>query len=169
MLVCALFLGVSVVKAEFEAMHKLSISPGFGTFDPYITTFSIMSNPGTTFSFFVDYELRDLSIWQDMDDYNKFFPLYIDFDTTIFDVKWDEVKQEKLSYGAPWRTPEGMYVSWNNTDSGSWNPGGGSIIELTFTLKDNDSLAEFFSTFPIYTESVAYKWANYPALASWSD
>ena len=145
LLVCALFLSVSVAKAEYLAMHKLSIDSTSGSFDSDINTFSIMSDSDKTFSFKVGYEFWDPSVEQDLGDSNSAFPLSINFDKEIFTLVANVLATQSLVPTFPAERDYGIYVPWNDMNG---NLFGGSVdlIELTFTLNDGISLDKLTST-----------------------
>ena len=145
LLVCALFLGVSVAKAEYEAMHKLSIDVTSGSFYSDTNTFSITSDSDKTFSFKVGYEFVDPSVEQDLGDSNSAFPLEINFDKEIFTLVTNVLATQSLVPTFPQERDYGAYVPWNDM-YGNLFGGSADLIELTFTLNDDISLDKLTST-----------------------
>lgn len=148
MLVCALFLSafVSVSQADYYALHQLSIEPTSGTFDSKTNTFTVGADFGKTFSFNLRYEFLDLSNEQDLADVNNAFPLDINYDEDILTVASTPIYSKNL-VSEPYSSEKGIIVPWNNA-FGSWYEGDGigNLVALTFTLNDDDSLKNPFST-----------------------
>ena len=137
MLVCALLLCASVAKAtEYEAMHKLSVS-SLDSSNTYWITEEI--GLARTFTFTVGYEFLypvGFNVNQ-----NTAFPLQIHFDKDYFGAVLSILGPNPLNTV---QRDYGIQVAWNNF-LGSWY-GGGDLFDITFTLDNEVSLDESFST-----------------------
>jgi len=151
MLICVLFLGVSVAKADFLATHRLSVESASSLFDVDTNSFSITTDAEREFSFKVGYQFVDPA--QSQGTANRGFSLNINFDDQLFDavisyvypsgnpfleaevltgLTPDEGEKSGMVF-APWAYPNGL-------------PKVDYLIDVTFQLKEGVLLDGFFST-----------------------
>ncbi len=158
MLLCALFLCVSVAKAEPMKAHKITVESNSSIFDSITNTFTLTPESDRTFSFSVAYEFLDPSEWE----YLTSLQLRIGFDDTILNyVGTQSYYSDNLVGGLP---PTLVQLDSGPVVRTGWNRAfgnvfGGSSFDgyllkgVTFELRDDISLEELFSTNITFTLS----------------
>ena len=138
----------SVAKAEFYAMHELSVSSASENFEAETSTFRI-SEDNKTFSFTIGYLFNDLGLMPDVDlsAMSILFPLKVTFDKNLFTASITPTPfySSYLISGTPIDRAYGFYVVWNDTE-GSLFGEGGNLFDITFALNDGVLLDDAFDS-----------------------
>ena len=151
MVVCALFLCVSVAKADDVAAHKISVESNSSIFDSATNTFTFTPESDRTFSFSVAYQFLDSALFE----FLTSLQVNIKFDDDILNYVGTQAWYSDNLVG---RQPPTLLalgdgsmvrVGWNDAYGdvfGGSSFDGYLLKNVTFALRDDISFEEFFST-----------------------
>ena len=133
----------SVAKADYLAMHELSVGSASSNFDFDTNTFWV-SEDTKEFFFTIGYQFSNLGE-ENAGPKNTQFPLLINYDKDIFHATSIALYQSGLNFGSVMEMDYGFLASWSSLMGNLFN-GQASLLSVTLTLNDDVLLEDIFST-----------------------